>query len=55
MEKEGNAKKTVKVLPYQYQPTKGELNEDLRIPTTPEKLAKAVVADVHLQEEKAAH
>ncbi len=53
MDKEGIPKKTVKVRPYKYQPTKSELAEDLRIPTTPEKLAQAIVADIHLQEEKA--
>ena len=53
MDKEGKTKKTVKVLPYKYQPTKAELEEDLSIPTTPENLAKAVVADVRLQEVKA--
>lgn len=52
MNKEGSTKPSVEVLPYKYQPTKVKLNKDLRIPTTPEKLTKAVVADIHLEEEK---
>ena len=33
----------VEVMPFSYQPSKAELEADVSIPTTPEKLAKAVL------------
>jgi len=43
------AKKTVKILPETYKPTKKELEEDLRIDATPEELAQAVVQTVNIE------
>lgn len=43
------AKKTVKILPETYKPTKKELEEDIRIDTTPDRLAKAVVQTVNVE------
>lgn len=42
-------KKTVKVKPMSYQPSKAELEADVSIDTTPDKLVKAVVEGVHLK------
>ena len=42
-------KKTVKILPETYKPTKKELEEDVRIDATPEQLAKAVVQTVNIE------
>lgn len=42
-------KKTVKILPETYKPTKKELEEDIRIGTTPEMLAKSIVQTVNVQ------
>ena len=36
----------VEVMPYSYQPSKAELEAGVSIPTTPEKLAKAVLRNV---------
>ena len=36
----------VRLKSSRYNPTKAELNEEVRIPTTPQRLAKAVVRDV---------
>lgn len=44
-----NAKKTVKILPETYKPTKKELEEDVRIDATPQQLVKAVVQTVNLE------
>ena len=38
----------VKLRPSSYQPSKAELEEDVRIDTTPEQLLKAAVADVQV-------
>lgn len=43
------AKKTVKILPETYKPTKKELEEDLRIDATPEQLVQAVVQPVSIE------
>lgn len=43
------AKKTVKILPETYKPTKKELEEDVRIDATPEQLVKAVVQTVNIE------
>ncbi len=43
-------KKTVKILPENYKPTKQELAEDLRIDATPEAVAAAVVSSVKVAE-----
>ncbi len=34
-----------------YQPTKAELNEEVRIPATPKRLAKAVLREVRIERE----
>ena len=38
--------------PERYQPTKAELDEDISIPTTPERLAKIVGRKVTVRREK---
>ncbi len=38
----------VKLRPSSYQPSKTELEEDVRIDTTPEQLLKAAVSDVQV-------
>ena len=43
------AKKTVKILPETYKPTKKELEEDMRIDATPLELAKAIVQTVKVE------
>ena len=43
------AKKTVKILPETYKPTKKELEEDVRIDATPAQLVKAVVQSVNVE------
>ena len=45
-------RKTVTVKPNDYQPSKAELEKDIRIPTTPDRLAKAVTRSVNLRFEK---
>ena len=40
---------TVTVKPYNYQPSKAELEADVRISTTPEKLAAAVMQSVTIR------
>lgn len=42
---------TVRVKSSRYQPSKAELEEEVRIPTTPERLAKAVVRSVKIERE----
>ena len=42
-------KKTVKILPETYKPTKKELEEDVRIDATPGQLVKAVVQSVNVE------
>ena len=42
-------KPVVEVKDTQYQPTKAELEEDIRINTSPEELLKAVVRDVKVR------
>ena len=44
--------KTVTVKPNDYQPSKAELEKDIRIPTTPDRLAKAVTRSVKLKFKK---
>lgn len=44
------AKPTLKVKPRSYQPTKAELEEDLSVPTTPERLAKCITKSVKIEE-----
>ena len=40
---------TVRLKSNRYQPTKAELEEEVRIPTTPKHLAKAVVRTVKIK------
>ncbi|MDE0611809.1 MAG: hypothetical protein OXH88_03825 [Gammaproteobacteria bacterium] len=42
-------KKTITIPHPHHQPSKAELEEDLRIKSTPRKLVKAVVQDVDIQ------
>ena len=42
-------KKTIKILPETYKPTKAEMNEDIRINATPDQLAKAVMATANIE------
>ena len=42
---------TVRIKSSRYQPSKAELDEEIRIPTTPEKLAKAVGRKVKIEYE----
>ena len=42
---------TVRLKSNRYQPTKAELEEEVRIPTTPQRLAKAVVRTVKIKHE----
>ena len=42
---------TVRLKSNRYQPTKAELEEEVRIPTTPEGLAMAVVRQVKIERE----
>ena len=44
-----SAKPTIELVPNDYQPTKPELAERVHIPTTPEALAKAVMAPVQIR------
>ena len=44
-------KPVVRLKPSSYQPSKAELQEDLRINTTPEELMRAVVRDVRVETE----
>ena len=39
---------TVRVKPSSYQPTKAELEEEIRIDATPEELARAIVTPVNV-------
>ena len=43
---------TVKVQPRTYQPTRSELREKVQINTTPEQLAKKVLRQVRVTEDK---
>ena len=43
-------KPVVKVKPYSYQPSKAELEEDVRIKATPRELAEAALATVEVRE-----
>ncbi len=43
-------KPSVRVKPHSHQPSKAELEEDVRIPTTPEELAQCVMQDVEIEE-----
>ncbi|MCY3675703.1 MAG: hypothetical protein OXH65_13030 [Paracoccaceae bacterium] len=45
-----NEKHEVRVKPHDYQPNKAELEEKIHVPTTPEKLAKAVLQQVKVVE-----
>ena len=45
-------KPTLSVPPKTYQPSPGQLKEDLRINTTPEILAKAVTGPVNIVEKR---
>lgn len=40
---------TVRLKSNRYQPSKAELEEEVRIPTTPKRLAKAVVKTVRIE------
>ena len=42
---------TVRLKSSRYQPSKAELEEEVRIPTTPKRLAKAVVRTVKIKHE----
>ena len=44
----------VKVKPRDYQPNEAELEEEIYIPTTPEKLARAALQQVKIVEDKQA-
>ena len=44
------SKPSVWVKPHSHQPSKAELEEDVRIPTTPEELARCVMQDVGVEE-----
>ena len=41
----------IKVKPFDYQPSKAELEADMSIPTTPENLLKAVVREAPVENE----
>ena len=43
---------TVRLKSSRYQPSKAELEEEVRIPTTPTRLAKAVVKTVKIKHEE---
>lgn len=45
----GMKKKTVTILHPHYQPSKNELEKDMRVQSTPKKLAKAVLQDVDIR------
>ena len=42
-------KKTITIQPTDYQPSKAELDKKVRIKTTPDNLAKAMVQDVKIK------
>ena len=44
-------KLTIRVKPYRYQPSKAELEEPVKIETTPEKLATALLRPVKVVED----
>ena len=46
-----NTPATVRVKPSSYQPTKAELEEEVRIPTSPERLAKALGRQINIEYE----
>ena len=50
--KMSNKKRELKVKPFEYQPSKAELEEEIHIPTTPENLLRAVVRDVKVVHEE---
>ena len=52
--KSGNkTKPSVKIRSFSYQPKRAELREEVKIDTTPEKLAKSVLRQVQVAAEKA--
>ena len=53
MKTSNKTKPTVKVRPFSYQPKRAELREEVKIETTPEKLAKSVLRQVQVAEDKA--
>ena len=44
-------KPVVRVKPYSYQPSKKELEEDVRVDATPEELARAILRPVKVVED----
>lgn len=42
----------VRVRPYSYQPSKAELEEEIKIDATPEELAKALLRQVNVVEDE---
>ena len=44
------SKKTLRLRSAQYQPSKAELEEDMRIDATPEELARAVLQPVEIEQ-----
>jgi len=45
-------RREIELSPIGYQPSKAELDEDVRLPATPTELAKAVVQDVIVRRSK---
>ena len=48
---EANKKPVVRVRPYSYQPSKAELEEDVRVDATPEEVRAALMRPVTVEEE----
>ena len=50
-EPEAKQKPVVRVRPHAYQPSKAELDEEVRLDATPEELARAVLQPVQIVED----
>ena len=50
--KDIKTKPVVTLKPDRYQPTKAEMEKDITVPVSPERLAKAAVRDVTVRREK---
>ena len=51
-EKHAQERKTVTLEAVDYQPSRAEMDEEIRIPASPEELMKAVVQDVKVKRRK---